>query len=383
MALPALVPSMTEEALEAWLRVDDPDGLAPLYAEADRVRRETVGDGVHLRGLIEFSNHCARRCGYCGLSVEHQAVVRYRMTDDEILECARKARDFGYGTVVLQSGEDFHFDGAGIASLVRAIKEETGLAITLSLGERSDDDLTRWRETGADRYLLRFETSNEALFHAIHPPLGETASDRIALLRRLRELGYEVGSGVMLGIPGQSYADLARDVALFRELDLDMIGVGPFIPHPATPLGQAIRGERDGAAPGADAPSPSAPPAPPRLPRLSAGDQVPAVEEMAYKVVALARIVCPLANIPSTSAVATLNKATGRELGLQRGANVVMPNLTPRQYRALYAIYPAKACLDETAEECRTCMRGRIHSIGRHVAQGPGHSPNRLRRAEP
>ncbi len=349
--------SLTPDQIQTWLPEEAPQKLDSLYVRADETRRLHVGDEVHLRGLIEFSNHCRRRCGYCGLRRDNTAVTRYRMSREEILACAEAAAAFGYGTVVLQSGEDPGVTTEWMEGLIRAIKKNTPLAITLSLGERGDDELSRWREAGADRYLLRFETSNRELYERIHPSLPGTSSDRVAILKVLRELGYEVGSGVMIGIPGQSYTDLARDIELFGELDLDMIGVGPYIAHPGTPLGTEGEGP------------------------LAPGEQVPNTEEMAYKVIALARLACPEANIPSTTAIATLNKAQGRELGLCRGANVVMPNVTPRRYRALYEIYPAKACLDETAEECRSCMRGRIHAIGRTVAQGQGASPNWRKRS--
>jgi biotin synthase len=236
-----------------------------------------------------------------------------------------------------------------MTEVVRRIKTETPLAVTLSLGERADEDLAAWREAGADRYLLRFETSDRALFDLIHPPLHEAPSDRVAILRRLKALGYEAGSGIMVGLPGQSYESVARDLALFRELDLDMIGIGPFIPHPSTPLGN---GEV--------------------CPKPVNGEQAPATELMVYKAVALTRLVCPEANIPSTTALATINKRNGRELGLRRGANVVMPNLTPVKYRRLYEIYPAKACITETGEACNGCLHARIAAIGRQLGQGPG-----------
>ncbi len=340
------------EEILSWLREEDPARLEELWACADKVRVENVGDEVHLRGLIEISNHCRRRCGYCGLNAENLKVTRYRMTAEEILGCAVKAADYGYGTVVMQSGEDLALSGEFIAEVVSRIKSETDLAITLSLGERTDDELRLWREAGADRYLLRFETSNRAVYDKIHPPVGSTVSDRFSLLRRLGELGYEVGSGVMIGIPGTTYEDLACDIMKFAELDLDMIGVGPFISHPDTPLGSAAGVE----------------------------GQVPNTEKMTYKVVALTRLVCPLTNIPSTTALATLNIAEGRELGLQRGANVVMPNMTPVEYRSLYKIYPAKACIKETSEECLACMAGRIRSLGRRPGLGRGDSANKLRR---
>ncbi|HUK14605.1 MAG TPA: [FeFe] hydrogenase H-cluster radical SAM maturase HydE [Thermoanaerobaculaceae bacterium] len=334
--------------LLGWLVETDPARLEELWRRADAVRRASVGDAVHLRGLVEISNHCVRRCGYCGIGVEHAGLARYRMTADEILACARQAASFGYGTAVLQSGEDYGITREWLAGVVGSIKAETGLAVTLSLGERPEADLAAWRRSGADRYLLRFETSDPILYRRIHPDLPGRVSDRLALLRRLRELGYEIGSGVMIGIPGQTWDSLADDILTFADLDLDMIGVGPFIPHPATALG---RGELA--------------PAPPER-------QVPNSELQTYKVVALARLACPQANIPSTTALATLNLASGRELGLARGANVVMPNLTPTRYRALYEIYPAKACLRETAGECEACLRGRIVRMGRELGTGPG-----------
>jgi len=329
-----------------WLKEQDESRLQELWGLADQVRRENVGDQVHLRGLIEISNYCARKCGYCGLRTDNRKIERYRMTKEEIVDCARQAERFGYGTVVMQSGEDWGIDRAWMAEVIRAIKSQTPLAVTLSLGERDDEDFIAWRNAGADRYLLRFETSNRTLYEKIHPSLPGKVSDRFAILRRLRELGYEVGSGVMIGIPGQRYEDLANDIELFGSLDLDMIGVGPYIPHPDTPLGHQT-------------------PANPE-------DQVPNTELMTYKVVALTRLTCPQANIPSTTALATLNLAQGRELGLCRGANIVMPNLTPVKYRAKYEIYPTKACIRETAEQCHGCLKKRIESIGRSVGTGPG-----------
>ena len=342
-------PEITE-----WLRETDESRLAELWHRADQTRRQFVGDEVHLRGLVELSNICIRMCGYCGLRMGNDRLSRYRMTQEEIFECAQQAADFGYGTVVLQAGEDPGIEDVWMAEIIRRIKDETPLAVTLSLGERHDGELTAWRTAGADRYLLRFETSNRRLYDAIHPPaFHKTESDRVAILHTLKTLGYEVGSGVMIGIPGQSYDDLARDIELFGELDLDMIGVGPFLSHPETPLGQ------------------SGGPV-----EISDEDQVPSDELTTYKVMALARLVCPKANIPSTTALATLNSATGRELGLQRGGNVVMPNLTPRNYRALYEIYPDKACVTETAEDCNSCIKGRIRALDRQIGTGRGGSPN-------
>jgi biotin synthase len=342
-----------------WLRETDSARLDDLWRLADRTRQEFVGGEVHLRGLIELSNYCVRLCGYCGLRAGNTGLRRYRMLDDEVLECVQKAVEFGYGTVVLQSGEDPELTCDRITALVRRIKADTPLAVTLSLGERDDDELAAWHEAGADRYLLRFETSNRTLYEQIHPPRNSSRlrSDRIAILATLARLGYEVGSGVMIGIPGQAYDDLADDIEWFARLDLDMIGVGPYLPHPDTPLA-----DRNAWPPAAD------------------GQQVPATEEMTYKVIALARLVCPRANIPATTALATLNRHEGRELGLVRGANVVMPNLTPTKYRALYEIYPDKACIAESGEACHHCLSGRIATLGRQIGQGRGDSPNRGKR---
>lgn len=352
--LPPLKGPLRAEALLAWLRTGEPEALEHLWARADELRRQGVGDEVHLRGLVEISNRCARQCAYCGLRAANRSVSRYAMSDEEILECAHQIREYGWGTAVLQSGEDPAFTSSRVEALVRRIKAETGLAITLSLGERTEEELRAWKRAGADRYLLRFETSDRALFQRIHPPLPGRECDRLGLLKLLRDIGYEVGSGVMVGIPGQGFESLARDLELFAELELDMIGLGPFIPHPDTPLGTST-------------PPPSA-------------DQVPATVDMAFRVLALARVQRPEANLPATTALATLDREQGRILGLQRGANVVMPNVTPRRHRECYSIYPDKAGSNETAEQTRLQIDGQLASIGRSVAAGPGHSPAFRRR---
>jgi biotin synthase len=346
--------TLDKNEILGWLRETNPERLAGLWRRADETRRQHVGDAVYLRGLVEISNFCARQCAYCGLRAGNSQIARYRMLAGEILEAARRAVKFGYGTVVLQSGEDYGLAAQWLADLIRQIKRETPLAVTLSLGERTSRELAAWREAGADRYLLRFETSDRNLFHEIHPPRGKCKCDRFGILRRLKALGFEVGSGIMVGLPGQTFASVANDLELFRELDLDMIGIGPFIPHPGTPLGIGFN----------------------IFPPVN-GEQVPNDELMVYKAIALTRLVRPDANIPATTALATINKKNGRELGLQRGANVFMPNLTPLKYRRLYEIYPAKACIAETDVKCHGCLNARIQMIGRHVGQGPGGRWNR------
>lgn len=348
--MPRELDRLDHDAVAAWLRETGPAELDRLWARADAVRAEHVGDAVHLRGLVEVSNHCVRDCLYCGIRAHSDGIVRYRMSAKEILACAHQAQRLGYGTVVMQSGEDPGLTREFISGVIRAIKAETGLAVTLSLGERSDEDLAAWKTDGADRFLLRFETSDPSLYRRIHPSLAGSVSDRVAQLLRMRAMGYEIGSGVMVGIPGQTWDTLARDVETFRDLDIDMIGIGPFLPSPRTPLGGAAAAKL----------------------RAGRDEQVPNDELTTLKVVALTRLVCPEANLPSTTALATIDPATGRELGLTRGANIVMPNLTPPEYRVLYEIYPGKACLHETAEVCHGCLRDRIASIGRVVGTGPG-----------
>lgn len=342
---------MNTDQIYQWLTDEDPVALNPLWQQADGVRRDHVGDAVHLRGLIEISNHCQRQCSYCGIRAGNNSVQRYRMSQDEILACARAGEQLGYGTVVLQAGESQLLDADWVSKLVTRLKQQTNLAITLSLGERSREELTAWHSCGADRYLLRFETSNKELFQQIHPPLGHIPSDRIALLETLQQIGYATGSGMLVGIPGQSYQDLVNDLLLLKQLKLHMVGIGPYVPDPATPLGQQML---------------SSPPA---------IDNVVPSESLTYKVLALARILCPNANIPSTTAVATLFGSQGQDLGLQRGANILMPNITPQQYRTLYKIYPAKACLIEPDSQGAQQLRRRIELLGRKVGCGRGDAP--------
>jgi len=340
---------LSESDILHWLRETDDSRIQILYTDADRVRRENVGDAVHLRGLIELSNICCRQCTYCGIRAGNRRLRRYRLTRNEIVTCFQLAVSLGYGTVVMQAGEDCGIGAEWLAEIIATIKKQTALAVTLSLGERSDDELRQWAEAGADRYLLRFESSNPELFTRIHPPAQRREPvDRIEQLKRLRSFGYEIGGGVMIGIPGQNLRSLAHDIALFRELDLDMIGVGPYIPHPETPLGATHQ----------------------ISPPLE--EQVPNTEQMTYRVIALARLVCPQANIPSTTALATVNADNGRELGLQRGANVIMPNITPAQYRGLYEIYPEKECIRETDAQYYCRIAARVRAVDRFIGIGPG-----------
>ena len=348
----AVEPPLSLEEILAWLHEDDETHLMALWAAADAARAAFVGDEVHLRGLIEISNYCVRDCRYCGICVSNRGVDRYRVPAEVILEAASQAKAFGYGTVVLQSGEDYGIKAGWLTDVVRQIKAQTGLAITLSLGERPDEELALWQQAGADRYLLRFETSDDELYRSIHPDLPGRVSDRMAILRTLQRLGYEAGTGIMVGLPGQTHLSVARDIDLFRGMDMDMIGIGPYLPHPATPLGRehARRAETGDWMP----------------------DQVPNTELMTCKVVALTRLVRPDANLPATTALARIDRQSGRAHGLQRGANVVMPNLTPAEEREHYEIYPEKAAVHETAEAINASLMALLASLGRTVGHGPG-----------
>jgi len=336
----------------SWLLETDEKKLEALWNAANLVRQRSVGDEVHLRGLAEASNFCSRNCAYCGIRAANKSIKRYRMTEEEILFCAKTAVNLGYGTLVMQTGEDPGLTCGFIANVIHRIKSETPLAVTLSLGERDENELKEWKAAGADRYLLRFETSDRTLFEKIHPPLPGKKSDRLSILNMLKKIGFETGSGVMIGIPGQRFSSLTNDIVLFGELDLDMIGVGPFVPHPATPLGTTSNGLLE--------------------------NQVPATPQMTYKVLALSRLVCPQANIPSTTALATLGGKNARMLGLERGANVVMPNLTPAGYRAMYEIYPDKASFIETREGFESDFRNTLKAMGRKAGTGPGNRRNKF-----
>lgn len=338
----------------AWLQESDARKVQELLAMADHVRKDNVGDAVHLRGLLEISNYCVRECGYCGIHASNKHVQRYRMLEAEIIECAQKIANFGYGTVVMQAGEDYGIKAEWLANIIKIIKQETALAVTLSLGERTIDELILWQEAGADRYLLRFETTDLELYRAIHPArndveptYGPDLHPRIEMLKDLRKIGYEIGSGVMIGVPGQTYNILANDILTFAALDLDMIGVGPYIAHGETNLAQNPR-------------------------QIDQQEQVPNTEALTYKAIALIRLMCPMVNIPSTTALATINAASGRENGLMCGANIVMPNVTPRVYREKYEIYPGKAGIYDNAEQSRLRVQQSIESIGRVMGSGQG-----------
>ena len=314
-----------------------PDEQLPLLMQAaDEVRQNSVGDEVHLRGIIEFSNYCRQQCCYCGLRAGHSTAGRYRLTYEQILDTAEAAAKTGYRTLVLQSGEDPAISAAFVADITREIKK-LDVAVTLSCGERSYEVYKLWRQAGADRYLIKQETADPALYKSIRP--GHTLTERLQCQKWLKELGYQLGSGCMIGLPGQNVQTLARDLQLMKELQADMSGMGPFIPHPETPLRFGTTGSIS----------------------------------MTLKMLATARLYMPWILLPATTALASLHPE-GRELALRAGANVIMPNVTPEAVRSLYQIYPGKLNTEDNMKDYYNRIRTIIESEGRTVASGFGHS---------
>ena len=323
--------NLTKEEILVLLNSDG----EKLYKTADKIRRESIGDEVHLRGLIEFSNICKCSCKYCGLRSPNTKADRYRLTPDEIISFAKQGVDLGYKTLVLQSGEDSYFDTEKLCYVISEIKKND-VAITLSIGERTREEYKAFKDAGADRYLLRIETTDRELYKNMHPNMD--FDNRLRCLYDIKDLGYEVGTGCLVGLPNQTVESLADDILFFKELDADMIGIGPFIPHPETPLKSDLNPENF---------------------------------DMALKVMAIVRTIMPDINIPATTAMETINP-NGRIIALQSGANVVMPNILDTEHKVKYEIYPNKICLNEHSGQCRKCIEGKINSIGRKVSQTKG-----------
>lgn len=332
--------------IEAVLLTTDPDEIGLLVGFADRIRREYVGDGVLLRGLIEFSNVCRNGCMYCGLNRDNSRLGRYRLTRQEILAAVGNIRRAGIKTVVLQSGEDDNLDSGWLRQVIEEIKSDFDMAVTLSVGERRREEYELWKEAGADRYLLKIETSDPGLYAALHP--GMSFENRIRCLQDLAELGYQTGSGNLVGLKGQTVRSLAGDLRFFKQGNFDMISVSPFIPHPQT----ALAGE-----PAADL-------------------------TMTLKMTALARIVSRNAHIPATTAIGSLHGRDERPKALAAGANVLMPNFTPAPYRHYYEIYPNKRCVSEEAAARVGGVEQMVAAIGRRVDYGRGDSLKRSLKLE-
>jgi len=312
-----------------------------LFATADRVRKNEVGREIYLRGIIEFSNFCERNCLYCGLRKNNGRLSRYRMTDDEILVTAEHIIKTGIPTVVLQSGEDLFYSTDKICLLIERIKNETGLMITLSIGERNVSDFQAFGQAGVNRYLLKHETASPELYQYLRP--GCQLDKRMQCLQSLKHLGFETGTGNMVGLPGQTFEILADDLLLMKLLNADMLGIGPFIAHPDTPLA------------GID------------------NDDI----ELTLRVIAMARLLTRNTNIPATTALATLNPH-GRLQALQVGANVVMPDFTPDIYKSRYDIYPGRTDVGPAGDIIAGLAKD-FQMIGRTIGYSVGHRLTKIK----
>jgi biotin synthase len=323
--------------------LQDPRDIQRLLDKAYQVKAAAVGKTVYFRGLIEFSNICTKNCFYCGIRKGNQNVTRYTLSEADVLASARFALEQGYGSVVLQSGE--RSDPAFVDlvnSLLRQIKELSAgkLGVTLSTGEQSEETYRSFYASGAHRYLLRIETSSPAHYRQLHPA-DHSFEQRLACLRSLKKLRFQVGTGVMIGLPFQTVENLAHDLLFFREFDVDMVGMGPYIEHADTPLYR----ERAALMPQAE--------------RFT----------LSLKMIAMLRLLMPDINIASTTALQTLDPA-GREKGLLAGANIIMPNITPRAVRKNYLLYENKPCLEDDAATCKGCLERRIKAAGETIGYG-------------
>jgi biotin synthase len=319
------------------LSLAEPEEIQLLLNKADQVRQLYCGDEVQLRGIIEISNFCSENCLYCGLRKGNKLLPRYRMSVEEVLITATQIINSGIRTIVLQSGEDDQITRDQISYIIEEIKKLGDTAVTLSLGERNFDDYQAWREAGADRYLLKHETANPVLYSVYHTK--EKLQERISHLKFLKQIGYQTGSGNIVGLPGQTYSDIADDIFLCKELEVDMASFSPYVSSPDTPYRNIKT----------------------------------CSTEYILKVIAAARIVLKDVHMPATTALGTID-TEGREKGLRAGANVIMPNFTPNPHRQKYLIYPDKKCLIDDPSFCVSCLQIMFASVGRKASFGRGDS---------
>lgn len=314
-----------------------PEAMEYISEKARRIRKEIYGTSVYVRGLIEFTNLCRNNCLYCGIRRSNHHCDRYRLRKDEILECCAAGYELGFRTFVLQGGEDAYWSDEILCGLIRQIKERyPDCALTLSIGERSRDSYQNLYDAGADRYLLRHETADKAHYQKLHP--AEMSFDnRMKCLMELKEIGYQVGCGFMVGSPWQTPETLAEDLKFIEKFSPDMCGIGPFIPHKDTPLGNHDAGT---------------------------------LEETLW-LLSIIRLMLPHVLLPATTALGTIHPK-GREMGIQAGANVVMPNLSPVSVRKKYELYDNKICTGDEAAECRACLARRMQSVGYELVTDRG-----------
>ncbi|MCR1970606.1 [FeFe] hydrogenase H-cluster radical SAM maturase HydE [Clostridium cochlearium] len=327
--------NLCQEEIVEILKNEEEDNIKYLFKKAEQTTLEYCGNEVNIRGIIEFSNYCRCNCSYCGLNVNNKKIKRYRMTKEEILKVAKEAYNAGYKTLVLQSGEDLFYTREVICDIIKSIKEIGDIAITLSIGKRDKKDYRAFKKAGGDRFLIKHETADENLFSKIHK--GYKLEDRIQALKDLKEVGFQAGSGFMIGLPTQDYNTLAKDILLLKELDVDMAGMGPFIPHPHTELKHEVKGDT----------------------------------LLTLKVVALSRIILKNVHLPATTSLGVLNK-DHKFTSFKCGANVIMQKLEPYNYRRLYEIYPIDLKKEKSIIEEREDLEKFILSSGRDIAKHRG-----------
>ncbi|MDI6617445.1 MAG: [FeFe] hydrogenase H-cluster radical SAM maturase HydE [Clostridiales bacterium] len=320
--------SLSGEELKYMLDNMEDDSFKYLMERADETRLRYYGRSVYMRGLIEFTNYCRRNCMYCGIRGSNKKAERYRLTEDQILDTCKTGYKLGYRTFVLQGGEDPYFTDDKIVELVRRIKDIfPSCAVTLSIGEKTYESYKRYYDAGTDRYLLRHETATKKLYERLDPKMS--FENRIECLWNLKKIGYQVGAGFMIGLPGQKNEDYVNDLMFLKKLQPHMVGIGPFIPHKDTPLSACRRG----------------------------------TVKQTVMLLSIIRLLLPDVLLPATTALGTIDPS-GREKGLLAGANVVMPNLSPLNVRKKYALYDGKVCTGEEAAECRQCIERRINRAG-------------------
>ncbi|WP_295067849.1 [FeFe] hydrogenase H-cluster radical SAM maturase HydE [Ruminococcus sp.] len=328
---------LDDSELKSLIETDDEAAAKLLREKADKVRQKHYGKKVFLRGLIEVSSYCKNDCLYCGIRRSNKDADRYRLSREDILSCCENGYELGFRTFVMQGGEDGTFTDDFMCDVISEIKSKyPDCAVTLSLGERSYESYKRMKEAGADRYLLRHEAASEELYSQLHPE-GMSLENRKKCLFELRELGYQVGAGFMVGAPHQTTEHIIADLRFLQELQPQMIGIGPFIPHHNTPFAE----EKGGTL------------------------------ELTLRLLGILRLMFPKVLLPATTALGTI-APNGRELGLQTGCNVVMPNLSPVKVRKKYDLYDNKICTGEEAAECRSCLQRRINSAGYEVVSERG-----------